>query len=742
MKVNDRIERCLDDATAGLSPDPELRADVRAELESHVRTAAAEYESTGLAAAESMQRALESFGPVVDLAAELVDANRHRMRLRAWLRVTLRWLVVPASVALALFVAAFMLGRVQQIVSGFRELSVLYPLQPDSRRWHAVDVPPGAQRDVISVLNTGDAFYFIGDSSREGYPAQQRAIWEAHPRNKVFYANYVSALCAQGDLRDLEFIERELSHAAQVDAENSRYDYILAYAIAESACKIERSVGGFESPPRIRVNDRDRLEQAVDIILRANAKPVFRRYTLSMLKRRLAILPPAGRIEQLTQRADFIARQTQPDTVILKKLARIVSAYTDSLVEEGRLDRAKALFDTWRHLVRLLNDDAFSYVDMLAIKEITRSADVSAPRPQAFLAAAWTETARRIASVVAHGGDARLVRQARPPGELQRRGSLFARLVTPQRDMPPFPPTVPRPQRGEPVVAAQSGSAIPAAVRAGAGSQFDYTRWAEHVFVEQAAVSVALLALVLMMAGSGIVALRYHRHSCSGAADLLIMPSWSRWMELVGFTLLAPLIVYVLYSRFSDFSGREFGISYLGHRFALEMLLLIATLLGFYRLAALRHVRARCRDLGLSVPPRAPGWSLAVACFCVAFLWGLSFSMRGEESIGGRDLAIAVAFPVGVTVLIATWRWLHTLLCGSSHGTFHRVAARSMVPICAVAVLLVGLLMPVLLHEEGRYLKNERLYEWSAGKGVANTEYERVLRMRDEVRRILKGLGA
>lgn len=730
------ITHCLDAATTGLADDPELRTDVRAELASHLESAVCSHTGAGLSLDEGVQKAIEDFGSPADIAEALVRANRNRMRWRALTRMTLRWAAVPAALAVAVMLTMLMAQRLQRVASAFRGLGEMYPMQSEGRRWASLKMSPQGSPGPLSSLPPRTRFFFTGDLGRDSIPDQQKAIWDAHPDDKVYYANYISALCAHGEVTDLRRFRLALDHAGRVDPGNARYDYILAYVLAEYA-------GAAFRRGELSNSDRRALhEESMAALAKGHTKPRYRRYTLEMLTRRLSMLPPIVRVEDLAERLRYVARQSQPDTMMLKRLADATSALAQELVDDDRIDEAMSLAETWRHLVERLNSDAFTYVDVLAMREIADGVRSRDAAPYAFLRAPWLNVAAEISGVVARAGQSDRPADSPSPEVVARHGSVFARMLTPPSGAPPYPPIVTMPRRGEAVTAAQSGRVVPASVQAASGRKLDYTRWAEHVFLEQAAVAGSVSLIAVMMLGCAFVALRYRR-SATATRRVLILPGWSRWLEFAGMGLVVPVVAYALYSRGSDFSGREYGVSYLGGRFALELGLLAVSMIALYSLLVGRFLRGRCREMGMTLP-RFAAWRVIVVMFCLAFLWGLCFSWRGDRPLmPPQHLAVAVAIPGMVIGVVVICGWISALFGGRRVADYHAVSARSRIPAYAVALLFIALaVQPLLRHEEARYLKNERLFEWSATDGFVNTEYRRVLEISDEIREILGRMGA
>ena len=202
----------LDNATAGLRDDPELRLDVRAELAGHVEDKVADLRAAGRDDAGCEAEALKAMGDIAEVAGELHGANRPRLALRAKLRFALRALVVPAAV-LAAFLSwdSSLPGAWDQLrtMGGGRGIPGV--------KWSA---------RVISRLNAWrrpsrtpeQTLVLFGDMSRSGLAGMNRTMWEAHPENHVYLGNYISHLVsAYPGAEPHDRICAELALAAQAE---------------------------------------------------------------------------------------------------------------------------------------------------------------------------------------------------------------------------------------------------------------------------------------------------------------------------------------------------------------------------------------------------------------------------------------------------------------------------------------------------------------------------------------------
>ena len=200
MSTDERIERYLAAATAGLRADRELELEAQAKLRSQIEAQLAATAKTAAgngAAADPVADVLAGLPPAATAAAELAVANGTRMQQRTRLRRLGRGLLIPAAVLAALYAAdptplVNLLTvddeRIDKL--GWRDntppkWSVLITLSKAS--WYPGNWPkrsPKLTPDQLLILK--------GDLRRTDPAQQQRAIWEAYPENKVYYHNYLT----------------------------------------------------------------------------------------------------------------------------------------------------------------------------------------------------------------------------------------------------------------------------------------------------------------------------------------------------------------------------------------------------------------------------------------------------------------------------------------------------------------------------------------------------------------------
>ena len=96
-------QKLIEEITLVLKDDEELRQDVSHELSTHFEDSKAAFLEEGKAEEESDALALKAFGEPTQVAEQLADSNRGRMKTRAVLRMFLGRILVPLSLLVALW---------------------------------------------------------------------------------------------------------------------------------------------------------------------------------------------------------------------------------------------------------------------------------------------------------------------------------------------------------------------------------------------------------------------------------------------------------------------------------------------------------------------------------------------------------------------------------------------------------------------------------------------------------------
>jgi len=745
----DPLSRLLDAATEGLAGDAELRLDVRAELATHIEEKREELGAKGHNDNEALDLALKSFGPATDLAAELVEANRRRMKLRALARVTIRAGAVPAAVVVALLICVptalrhqrwvwdyvGMAGSIASSDVGGTRPSWIGLLFPAPTWGYPFD--EFADR-AVDGLPPEHAFLFRGDGSRATPAARQRAIWEAHPESKVYYGNYATHLCAE-DV-DLDFFEREVRRGEELDPGNGRYNYLLAGTMLERASKWETPAAGGRGELKLVVEDRELLDRAMAELLKAGAKPYARTYWRHMVEERLALLPPARSVEEHGARTTVVASVLMRDLALRRSLARVVPHYARLLAAEGRREEATEILGAWYPMLAKAAEDSYTLIELLAICGV---ADMVADKfPGGYEQLGDHEKAeetRRRARMIAEpiirrradrGRSTRPMPQNR---ELWRRGGSYAAMLTPAL-FPGFtdPPDDASlaPGRGlEQVVLEQSTLSLVLTAllvlmlgawvvseRSRPAPVLLFRSWEAAARVLGLGVLLPLLAfyvalrwiglaggggshghpwlrlvaelLALLLLGALIASKRWRTAREASSPPILLLPSWRTAARILGLGVLLPLLTFYVYTRLSGLAGRECSVYHLWPRFLLELVLLTVTILAATISAARRAIRERCGSLGVPVPERTGRDYRAVLWIALGALWATCLALRGEYTATPAAIGatLVIAFAIGYGIAL----FVRLRFGPERHALYYGTLARSLVPVFAAAAILVA----------------------------------------------------
>ena len=707
MDLDETISRFVDDATTGLKDDAELRLDVRAELRSHLEESIAAHEAEGKTRGESLELAQKAFGPVAEVASDLVEANKRRMKLRALTRLALRGILVPASVVMAIVVCSRLvsLHAALGLTGVFSESGLIRGKRSLDRS--------------LDSLSEGQRFLWHGDRTRPSKAEQQRAIWEADPENKVYYGNYICHLISEyrgkDGKRSLDFVADELGRGKAIDPDNARFNVLLAGIWLDSACELKwirgKDSGDREAGPCVLVvKDRELLDRAMREVVEVARKPVYRTYSQEMLEERFRLLPPIRSFEDRMARITWSGSSVLlPDLGILQKVAGTAACYGELLATEGRSEDVGRFLDMWHPLAVNYGQNAFTLIELLICRSII-------------------EIGRRYARSYQKLGQPDRAREAEKKAE--RLLMPFERYLDWSRVPPEFEMGLER-----------SASLLDQMVLPALGSKvvpeidFGPGRRLEHLLAEQTAVSFYLVVLIGVMLVSLVAALRWQWAKGMEAGPLLLLPRWPTMLRMLACGVLLPLGLFCLYTRWSGFACREYGLGCLLPRFVLELLLLGLTMFLLSRSLATRVIRTRCESLRIPVPPLEP-WRGRVVSVTMVLLWVGCFVVRGENR-SGRALFV-VGILCSLAALLTIWFVAGAVVWGigrKGYGLYYGSLARSLIPVFAGAILLIGgLAHPYLRRGELRLLHTECSL-WSPSDPAGFTHAENLL-----VERIRAGL--
>ncbi len=687
MKTDSHTQAFLDAASAGLAGDPEVQREVRAELGSHLDAAARAAQAAGLDNGQAAAQALQAMGPAADIAAELVAANRSRLKWRARARLAVQALLVPAAVLLALatVIQALVGGSEQWPLDGITGLgSNIYPL---NFMGHLLPARRGSRR-----LTAAQKLIFSGDTARRGAASRERAIWETHPANMVYLNNYLTVAMANlrefGDSPQTQRValEPELALAAEAEPDNARFRYLLAGLLLKESADISvtpPAVSNGAAGLSLTISNAAGFDRAMREFRAGARKPYYRRYAQDMLRERLALLGEPQTLSEQMYRVSMVAGVLLPDLSYLRALGGTACLAAERAAGAQRPDDARALLENCWQLASDLHRDAFCLVDLLTAHVVLKIYSKRAPQVYESLGdPAAADAARCKAELVDRPVadwqgqlQRRLLANTPQFGQneqlLKRHGSLMAGMLNPNF--------------GEKITIGD--------LRPG--------RLLEYIVAERVVLEVILLILLAVLAATLAIALRWRFRRGGAAAPLLLLPDAGAALRIALAGVILPLAGYYIYTRWLALGGREFSAIFNSPKLILQAVTLAALVIGLTGFLSADAVRRRCRRLDIAAPPsrfRRPV-RIVYAELTILAVWGCllpsEWLAAGNHNVWGQvsiTLTRTVAAMLAVLLLAAGlgagWRhWRGAPGLGLYYGT----VSRSLAPNLALAIILLSL---------------------------------------------------
>ncbi|MHC5053894.1 MAG: permease prefix domain 1-containing protein [Planctomycetota bacterium] len=694
----------LDEATSSLRDDAELQLDVRAELASHLEDKRDDFVARGLSSEEALDLARQSFGPPDTVARDLLAANRRRMKLRALARLALRAAVVPAGLA-----AVFMFASREHLrplsaapARAFGEpdpsnmgsdLSFLV-LNAESRRWE--ELSPEA-RLIVS-----------GDWRRSFHHERIGAIWAAHPARIEFCADYVVSFAvsltrlrehiadrllprskrsgrpeavehARSKLaRGMAKFERDLARAGALDPDNAFFDYLHAAVLAAGGCREEWVPPTAEDrarPPLVHrtkfvVVDRELLDRAAKALLAGDAKPRCDSYAVESRRSRLAAVPREEGVSGILRRLSVWCGLTRGLGAPQRRLVSSLAARADMLASEGRGEESLRILDaTVRVFSRSVSDVDEHWSNRNAL---TLAQSVAERLPPVYVGLGRAAEAERVRAL------AEQIKAAAKSGVCGLDEDVWKNIST------------------------HGGGACDFLHRAGSGDRdvLAAAREIDQLLLDRAGTSLLLMTLFALAAGCAFVSVRWRLPRSKVEAVPPILPRPAFLARALGLGVILPLAAFFIYTQWSGISGREYSIAHLGHRFLLEIVLLVVTITAVVVSLARGYVRDRCADLGTPAPRRTSSRLRAGLWSALAVAWALCLAMRGEGSERAAHLIVTAVLSLAVIGLAA--ELVHVAGRRRPFTAYYAALARTLVLTFAAAALVAGCVTALHLRARGR----------------------------------------
>jgi len=563
-----------------------------------------------------------------------------------------------------------------------------------------------------SFLPTEHQFLFFGDTTRHTKSAQQRAIWEKNPDNKVYYANYIRLLV--GDYLDeeesvsIDELEKEIRQGEKIDPDNAFYNYIWA------AILFKRGADWESNPDEDRdewvINDPTLLDSAIIELRKATAKPYYRRYHNELNEERIGFFPETRRIEHRLVKLTFLASLRLPELGLVRDLFKAIPQYVES--NELSKSEASQLLDTWQGFLTQSIPDADFLIDVLVLNAVAKLsgekvAEVYESMGELESADNTREYAGKLSKPITQWKD----NVANMPfGDDSMKLGILASMLLPSL--------------GEPI----TGDML------APGNQVERV-----AFLEQMIAHSMLGVLVLLIIFAFILRSICQLTTTDGRAPNLFIPSLKDFFRIFGLGVLLPVAFYYVYTRHSGISSYENSLR--DYRSFLEVGLFVVTCFAVSTWLGMGFIRQRCEKLGISAPQSIrPLWrglffgALSVSwilCILVRPLFGHIRLM--DDILLGLMSGLGLIFLV-ICIIV----FFKGVISRKEFGSYYGSLTRSLIPIWACVILFIGGLgIPWLHQQETALLKKDTLMASSVG-GFTAIEGRLTHRLRDGMADALK----
>lgn len=677
--MDNRFEQLAEQIAAGLKSDQELYLDVKQELRLHLEEKAEHFAAEGHSPEESAELSRKSLGSPMDLAAELLDGNRGRMKFRSLLRITFGALIVPLAILLALYVGYGRFARLQETY-----YSVM-PLVGGDTKFPLPTLPllgkPSPLREKQSSLVQ------LSDTD---HPESIRRYWQAHRQDAgsyMYYAHYANLL--NMETADERTYVNAMRAGERMEPKNALYNVLLAdYFLKQGVKARSEKINGKEKGTSDDVLDRRALDLGVHEMLSATKKPYLHTYQEPMVALKLSMEPRPVLTEDYIRLVVMRADELYPEFSRYRELARKIPGCARVLASQGRRRDAEAVMDTWKPYTRLLIDDSDS--NLISPMACQAVAIILTKEGSPIYERLGRPTKARESRIV--------LQRVEEVRRRWKRGCSFANRHADQTIR----------LHGS----ALAGILLPIYGGFGATeSELKPQRIGEYVLAEEIFLEGLLVILALLLLGA-LFQGRVWLHRLRGADSVpLLLALPARHLAralLLGIAL--PVVAYSIYSQLSSISGREYGLSSgMWIRLIVELSILAILAICIPSRAIRRQIRNRCDDLGISVPSTRQEavieWALGLTVLIAVVSAAISvFSLSH----------IQLSLSVTVVVIAAGLVYAVSRAAGRSrrqYGLYYGTVARSLAPVYAFSILLLSLTaQPALLYREAKWLRRDTLF--------------------------------
>ncbi len=671
MKADQEIDELIIRATASLKDDQEIHVEVQNELRCHLLDKMDELTTEDLEAEQVTEQAIKSFGSTEEISKDLLSANLLRMKLRSIAKIAIRYCVFPMAVLC--FLWTYQLG-----LSSF---SV-------NTGQHILNIPMVQMGNEFAHLTKDQLFLIKGDLSRKTVAEQQRAIWEKHPESKMYFANYFTHLLSSNDKQDHDHLIVECTLGQKVDPTNVRYDITLAHLYLEKAYE---AFG----------QDQQKLvfpsyeEMAIQLLIKAIKKDSYKSYSKELMKEKNKFLPEVDNFAKNITRISHAAGILLPDLLRFRTITRYLPEYIKSNGDKN-IENTKTLMQFWLKSTVWLYKGSCSLIEILVggaclkvgkdeYLPLYKKYDMSKEHfeMQSFINAFEKEFDYK------EGNKADDIK-------IKKEASILTAMLLPSLD--------------------RFGIEL-------TSIDFKSGRWVEYILLEKAVLVGLIFILIICSITCYTISWRWKLSKKFNHTPLLLVPKLSIWLNVIFISIILPIALYYIYTRFTNISGRNYSISYLYYRHALESNLFLALVLFSYWHTIKIHLDNRLTELNIEVPLQSN--KVFKYCFIGLIILGIGTVLltydRGDTS---KTLSIIIGSLLSLMIFLTVCNLLKRFLFPKAeHRMYYSCIARTMAPIFSIGLILISVIAgPYLTKSEYKHLMNDKVIGSSKNVGMTLVE--------------------
>lgn len=668
---SDPAERFITAATDAMADNPELQIAARHEL------------------AESIAHASPGKADTLDQAAEQLE-RADRSFPAKWGRIILYVVTgVISAVVLAFSLQSFLdywNNRWMTVGSGYGRFDT-----------SAFD------RRLSSHLSPQDRMILLGDTTQLNKPDRIRKLWESEPENAAYFADFATAFSSDRGALPPDFLET----GRKLAPDNGWFVAIAASELSRAGIdQMGRPVLSPGGAKLRKVTDQAKLDEAIRLFHEAAALPQFDSYELTMLKKRIPLLPK--RTDTASQFAPMVYLSGMSTlNHHLRQLSYVISIKANQLAKAGDEEGFRQLLADWDKFTEVyLSSPKSNLIEGLMTVAFLREPLKAMSEAASDLG--MVEEAKRLKDLDDRYEAWTTARKALSPSyeKLRKRSSLLAGL-------------------GLPLISMQTLKEIPIPPE-------DLTpgRLADHALAGRIMSLAGWLIFGLLLLAAGLYRFRgsLMARRLSARTALLLRPVDWAWILGIGFVL--PLLYYQLIYRFTPMGGREWSLSASGCMVPAGQFSSMVLLMALLPILVIRkRLSLREGALGLASPRNLWAW-IAVALGALALpVFGMALRTGGTESI-----LIAAGGLLGALLLCLFAIGFRALFSAQAGLLRRATISRLLLPSYSCGMLLMALLVPLYHAEEKHWLAQDSIMTWSVDvPGFHRYEHEVTQQLQKEL---------